>query len=61
MLNLILWSIVLAAGLALEAEGILHHDSDGWHTATYYIRRWVPRAIVAAALVWLAHHFGVIL
>lgn len=57
-LSLALWGVVLAAGLALEAIGLLSRK-DRWLTATDIIRRWVPKALIAAALLWLAHHFGV--
>jgi len=57
-LSLLLWGVVLAAGLALEAVGLLSRK-DKWLTATDIIRRWVPVTIIAAALLWLAYHFGV--
>lgn len=57
-LSLILWGVVLVAALALEALG-LRRTGDRWLTLTDIIRRWVPKVIIATALVWLAHHFGV--
>lgn len=57
-LSLILWGVVLLAALALEAIG-LRRAGDRWLTLTDIIRRWVPRIIIAAALLWLANHFGV--
>ncbi len=57
-MSLILWGIVLLAGLVLEGIGLLS-GKDKWYTATDIIRKWVPRFIIAAALLWLAHHFGV--
>jgi len=58
-LSLFLWAVVLTAGLALEAVGLLSRK-DKWLTLTDIILRWVPTVIIAAALAWLAHHFGVI-
>jgi hypothetical protein len=58
-LNELLWAIVIAAGLALEGAGLLNRH-DKWLPLTEYIRRWVPPAIIAVALLWLSHHFGVI-
>jgi hypothetical protein len=51
--------MVLLAGLALEAVGLLS-GRDKWYTATDIIRKYVPTVIIAAALLWLAHHFGVV-
>lgn len=58
-LSLVLWGLVLLAGLALEAVGLLS-GRDKWYTATDIIRRWVPKALILAALLWLGHHFGVL-
>ncbi len=55
-LSLILWGIVLIAALALEGVGVLE-GNDRWWTLTDIIRKWVPRAIIALSLIWLAHHF----
>jgi hypothetical protein len=57
-LSLILWGVVLAAALVLEGVGLLS-GRDKWYTATDLIKRWVPKVIIAAAILWLAHHFGV--
>jgi hypothetical protein len=57
-MSLILWGVVLAAALVLEGVGLLS-GRDKWYTATDIIRRWVPKIIIAAALLWLAAHFGV--
>jgi hypothetical protein len=55
--NEVLWAIVIASGLALEGAGLLNRH-DKWLPLTEYIKKYVPKAIIAAALVWLAHHFG---
>jgi hypothetical protein len=57
-LNLILWLIVLAAGVVLEAVGLWRSD-DPWQPLTYYVRRYIPHVVVAAAIIWLGYHFGV--
>lgn len=57
-LGLVLWGIVLIAALALEAVGTLD-TGDRWPTLTDIIRRWVPKAIIVTALLWMARHFGV--
>lgn len=57
-LNLALWLAVLGLGLSLELASFLSRR-DGWLPLTYYVRRYVPKAIIAAALAWLAYHFGV--
>jgi hypothetical protein len=57
-LSLILWGVVLAAALILEGVGLLS-GRDKWYTATDLIKRWVPKVIIAVAILWLAHHFGV--
>jgi len=59
-LSLILWGIVLAAGLALEAIGLASRK-DKWLTATDIIRRYVPRVLIGAALLWLAAHFDAVM
>jgi hypothetical protein len=56
-LNEVLWAIVLFAGLALEVIGLMDRR-DRWLPLSDYINRWVPPALIAAALIWLAHHFG---
>lgn len=58
-MSLILWGIVLLAGLALEAVGAWS-AKDKWYTATDIIRKWVPKVLIAAAILWLAQHFDVI-
>jgi hypothetical protein len=58
-LNEILWALVIVAGLALEGAGLLN-KRDKWLPLTEYINRWVPPALIAAALVWLAIHFNVV-
>jgi hypothetical protein len=57
-LNLSLWLIVIGAALMLEGASFLS-QRDKWLPLTYYIKRFVPKVIIAAALLWLAHHFGV--
>ncbi len=57
-MSLILWGLVLLAGLVLEGIGLLSRH-DKWYTATDIIRKWAPKVVIAAALVWLANHFGV--
>lgn len=52
------WLVLLVAGLVLEGVGALS-NKDRWPTLTDVIRRYVPKAMIAAALVWLAAHFGV--
>jgi hypothetical protein len=58
-LSEILWLIVLAAGLLLEGIGVLS-GKDMWYTASDLIRKWVPKVLIAAFLVWAGHHFNVI-
>jgi hypothetical protein len=59
-MSLILWLIILGLALALEGVSLLKRD-DKWLPLTYYIRKYVPKALILAALVWLAHHFDVVL
>lgn len=62
MLNLVLWGIVIAAALGLEAAGAID-ELDApvkWHTLSYYIRKWVPRALILTGVLWLGHHFQVL-
>lgn len=56
--NLALWLAVLVLGVSLEVASFVN-QRDHWLPLTYYIRRYVPKAIIAAALAWLAYHFGV--
>jgi hypothetical protein len=56
-LNELLWAIVIAAGLALEGAGLLNRR-DKWLPLTEYIKKYVPKALIAAGIVWLAFHFG---
>lgn len=58
-MNLALWLIVIGLGLLLETAG-LWSRSDKWYPLTYYIRKYVPKLIIAGALLWLGHHFGVL-
>lgn len=57
MIGTILWLVVL--GLAGVLEFVGRKSGDAWPTLTDLIRKWVPKTIIAAALVWLAYHFGV--
>jgi hypothetical protein len=52
------WFVLLAAGLALELVGVLS-PRDRWPALTDIVRRYVPKTMIAAALAWLAIHFGV--
>jgi len=52
------WIVLLVAGLALQAVG-LRSTKDRWPPLTDVIRRYVPPVMIAAALAWLAVHFGV--
>jgi hypothetical protein len=56
-LNELLWAIVIVAALALEGAGLLNRH-DKWLPLTEYIKRWVPKALIAAGIAWLAMHFG---
>lgn len=56
-LNEFLWGLVIAGALVLEYAG--RKDSGEWHTLTWYIRKYVPKVLIAAAIVWLAAHFDV--
>jgi hypothetical protein len=58
-LNELLWAVIITLGLALEGAGLLS-KRDKWLPLTQYINRYVPKALIAAALVWLAAHFGVL-
>jgi hypothetical protein len=59
-LNELLWAIVIAAGLALEGAGLLNRR-DKWLPLTEYIRKYVPKALIAAGVFWLAWHFDVVM
>ena len=51
-----LWGILVGLGLLLEAATLWSKD-DKLYPLTYYIRKWVPKVIIALALAWLAQHF----
>lgn len=57
------WLLWIAAGLALELAGWYDErhlwDDSRWHTLTYWVKKYVPKTMIAAALAWLAVHFGV--
>jgi hypothetical protein len=56
--NLALWLAVLLLALALEGASFLNRN-DKWLPLTYYVKKYVPITIIAAALAWLAFHFGI--
>jgi hypothetical protein len=58
--NELLWAIVIAAALALEGAGLLN-KRDKWLPLTQYINKYVPKALIAAGIVWLAWHFDVVM
>lgn len=51
-----LWGILIGLGLLLETAA-LWSKNDRLYPLTYYIRKWVPKVIIALALAWLAQHF----
>jgi hypothetical protein len=59
-LNEILWAVVIAAALALEGAGLLNRR-DKWLPLTEYIKKYVPKALILAGIVWLAVHFDVVM
>jgi hypothetical protein len=58
--NELLWAIVIAAALALEGAGLLN-KRDKWLPLTEYIKKYVPKALILAGIVWLAYHFDVVM
>jgi hypothetical protein len=56
--DLAFWIVWALVGLLFELA-TLAKPQDKLRPLTYWIRRYVPHALIVAAIGWLALHFGV--
>ena len=58
-MDLAFWVVWALAGLVFEGVTLLS-DNDKLRPLTYWIKRYVPHALIVSAIAWLAVHFDAV-
>ena len=59
-MDLAFWIVWILVGLLFEFITLTKPD-DGLRPLTYWIKKYVPHALIVSAIAWLAVHFEVVL
>lgn len=55
-MSALFWALWVVGFVVLEAIGLRRSD-DQWQPLTYYVRKTLPKWLLAAGIAWLGFHF----